>query len=188
MDNIKDDNVFEKIFVKAKEKVESWTIISVIGILLYRIEALRKMCKDICLYFATWYVDIDLNVIKKLYLGLETIFRVIIILFLTLKLLDWIVNTIWERWLKKQTGKGRFEESLFRYLHAAKVSHCFLITGEWGTGKTYDVQTFLNKYYRHSKTNVYRISCFELDSREALEKEISKTIEQSDTSFSCVYN
>ncbi|MGN0151471.1 MAG: P-loop NTPase fold protein [Wujia sp.] len=183
MKSITEDNVFEKMFAKAKEKVESLTIISVIGILLYRIEALRKLCKEICLYFTKWYIDIDLNVIKKMYLGLETIFRVIIILFLVLKLLDWIVETIWERWLKKQSGKGRFEESLFRYLNDAKVSHCFLLTGEWGTGKTYDVQKFFHKYYRHSKTNVYRISCFGLDSREVLEREINKTIEQSDTSF-----
>lgn len=183
MNSITKDNVFEKMFVKAKEKVESLTIISVIGILLYRIEALRKLCKDICVYFTMWFIDIDLDVIKKLYFGLEIVFRVIIISFLVLKVIDWIVKTIWERWLKKQSGKGRFEESLFRYLHATKVSHCFLLTGEWGTGKTYDVQNFLNKYYRHSKTNVYRISCFGLDSREALENEISKTIEQSDTSF-----
>jgi len=183
MNSIIEDNVVEKMFVKAKEKVEFLTIISVIGILLYRVEALRKLCKDICVYFTTWYIDIDLNVIKELYLGLETIFRAIIILFLVLKLLDWVVVTIWERWLKKQSGKGRFEESLFRYLHASNVSHCFLLTGEWGTGKTYDAQKFFHKYYRHSKTNVYRISCFGLDSREALEKEISKTIEQSDTSF-----
>ena len=183
MNSITEDSVFEKIFEKAKEKVESLTIISVIGILLYRIEALRKMCKDICLYFTTWYIDVDLDAIKKMYLGLEAVFRVIIILFLGLKILDWIVVTIWERWLKKQSGKGRFEESLFRYLHASNVSHCFLLTGEWGSGKTYDAQNFFHKYYRHSKTNVYRISCFGLDSREALEKEINKTIEQSDTSF-----
>lgn len=183
MNSITEDNVFEKIFVKAKEKVESLAIISVIGILLYRIEALRKICKEICVYFTTWYIDVDLDAIKKLYLGLETVFRVIIIVFLGLKLLDWVVVTIWERWLKKQSGKGRFEESLFRYLHASNVSHCFLLTGEWGTGKTYDAQNFFHKYYRHSKTNVYRISCFGLDSREALEMEINKTIEQRDTSF-----
>ena len=183
MNSISEDNVFEKIFGKAKEKVEALAIIGVIGILLYQIEALRKICKEICVYFTTWSIDVDLDAIKQLYLGLETVFRVIIVVFLSLKLLDWIVVTIWERWLKKQSGEGRFEESLFRYLHASNVSHCFLLTGEWGTGKTYDAQNFFHKYYRHSKTNVYRISCFGLDSREALEKEISKTIEQNDTSF-----
>ena len=56
MNSITEDNVFEKIFVKAKEKVESLAIISVIGILLYRIEALRKICKEVCVYFTTWYI------------------------------------------------------------------------------------------------------------------------------------
>ena len=179
MNSIKEDNVFVKVI----EKVEYLTIISIIGILLYRIDALRKMCKDICLYFTTWYVDIDLYAIKTMYMNLERVFRVIIIVFLGLKLIDWVVATIWEIWLKEQSGKGRFEESLFRYLHTSKLSHCFLVTGEWGIGKTYDVQNFFCKYYRYSKTKVYRISCFGLDTREALEKEISKTIEQSDTSF-----
>lgn len=84
---------------------------------------------------------------------------------------------------KKQKGNNRFEESLFRYLHDSSIPRCFLITGEWGSGKTYEAQKFFDKYYRCSRTKVFRISCFGLDSRKELVKEISNAIEQDDTSF-----
>ena len=141
------------------------------------------MCKNICIYFITWYVDIDLVTIKNIYLCVEKLFRIIIAAFLVIQFLNWLLELVWERWLKKQKGSNRFETSLLRYLQDSSIPRCFLVTGEWGTGKTYEVDKFFDKYFRHSKTKVYRISCFGLDSRKELVKEISNTIEQNDKSF-----
>ncbi|MEY8412399.1 P-loop NTPase fold protein [Lachnospiraceae bacterium 62-26] len=175
--------MIEKIFLKLKTNIDFLVIISVFGILIYRIDALRKMCKNICIYLTTWYVDIDLVTIKNIYLCAEKLFRIIIATFLVIQFLNWLLKLVWERWLKKQKGSNRFEESLFRYLQDSSIPRCFLVTGEWGTGKTYEVEKFFDKYFRHSKTKVYRISCFGLDSRKELVKEISNTIEQNDKSF-----
>ena len=173
----------EKILLKIKTGIDFLAIISVFGILIYRIDALRMICKSICVYFTIWYIDIDLKTIKNIYLGAEKIFRIIIVVFVATQLLKWMLGFIWEYWLKKKKGNNRFEESLFRYLHDSSIPRCFLITGEWGSGKTYDVQKFFDKYFRYSKTKVFRISCFGLDSRKELIKEISNTIEQNDKSF-----
>lgn len=94
-----------------------------------------------------------------------------------------LVHIFWDMKLKKETGKNRFEESIFRYLHDSNTSRCFLVTGKWGSGKTYEVQNFFEKYYQFSKIKVYRISCFGLSSRNDLTNKISSTIEQKDSSF-----
>ena len=173
----------EKIYLKVKKNIDFWVIISVCGILIYRIDILRIGCKYICIYFTTWYVDVDLATIKNIYLYAEKLFRIIIAIFLIIQSLNWLLELVWEQWLKKQKGSNRFEESLFRYLQDSSIPRCFLVTGEWGTGKTYEIEKFLDKYFRHSKRKVYRISCFGLDTRKELVKEISNTIEQNDKSF-----
>lgn len=175
--------VIEKIFLKIKYTIDFLTIVSVFGILLYRIKTLKKICKEICQYIVDWYVDIDLLTIKNIYLWCENIFRIIIVLFLAVTVFIWIIRLIWECWLKKQEGKDRFEESVFRYLRDSNIPRCFLVTGKWGVGKTYEVQRFFDKYYRYSKIKVFRISCFGLSSRKDLVKEISNTVEQKDNSF-----
>lgn len=176
-------NKLKIIIPKIKTNIDLLAIISVFGILVYRIDNLRKLCKNFCVYITTWYLDIDLKTIKNIYLWTEQIFRIIIVVFLATQFLKWMIGLIWEYWLQKQKGKNRFEESLFRYLHDSSIPRCFLVTGEWGSGKTYDVQDFFGKYFRYSKTKVFRISCFGLDSRKELTKEISNTIEKNDKSF-----
>lgn len=136
-------NKLKIIIPKIKTNIDLLAIISVFGILVYRIDNLRKLCKNFCVYITTWYLDIDLKTIKNIYLWTEQIFRIIIVVFLATQFLKWMIGLIWEYWLQKQKGKNRFEESLFRYLHDSSIPRCFLVTGEWGSGKTYDVQDFL---------------------------------------------
>lgn len=171
--------LFEKLFLKVK----NFAIISVFGILLYRIKGLRQICKAICQYIVDWYVNFNLMTIKDAYLWLEYVLRIIIVLSLVLGCIMILIQKIWDLRLKKEWGKNRFEESIFRYLHDINTSRCFLVTGKWGSGKTYEVQNFFDKYYRYSTIKVYRISCFGLSSRNDLINEISNTIEQKDSSF-----
>lgn len=168
---------------KVTTAIDTLTVISVFGILLYRINTLRKICREICFYVTSWFIHIDLETIQTVYLKLEIIFRIIIVVFVIIKFISWILKLGWEYWLKRQKGDNRFEESIFRYLKDSSVPRCFLVTGDWGSGKTYEVEQFFDKYYRCARTKVYRISCFGLDTRKELIKEISNTIEQQDKSF-----
>ena len=166
-----------------KRIIDFAAIFSILGILLYRIELLRGVCKKICQYVVDWYIPVELADIVKAYLWMESIFRACIFVFIIVSFIIWIVKSVWDNWLKKQKGKNRFEESILRYLHDSSIPQCFLVTGKWGSGKTYEVQEFFDKYYKFSKTKVYRVSCFGLNTRKDLVEEINNVIEQEDHSL-----
>lgn len=177
------NKISKNVCSKATTAIDALAVTSVFGILLYRIDALRKICRDICFYVTSWFIHINLETIQTIYLKFEIIFRIIIVVFVTIRFISWILKLGWEYWLKRQKGDNRFEESIFRYLQDSSIPRCFLVTGAWGSGKTYEAEQFLDKYYRWARTKVYRISCFGLDTRKELIKEISNTIEQQDKSF-----
>jgi len=173
----------ESVFFKVKKGVDFVAVVGAFYILLFQIPALRKICKAICRYLIRWGIPADIADFKNIYFGVEVIFRLGILLWIMLTAVLFMIRIIFDRKLKKETGKNRFEESMFRYLQDAAVSRCFLITGKWGSGKTYEVNRFFDQYYRHSRTMVYRVSCFGLNSRKDLVEEINHTIEQKDESI-----
>lgn len=173
----------EAIFPKIKEIIDYAAIIGFFYILLYQIEVLRNLCKAICKYVVDNFVSIELSVIKNFYFSFEGVAHIMLALSAICWGLSGLIRFINERRMKKKSGDGRFEESLFRYLHDMTVSRCFLVTGQWGSGKTYEINNFFDKYYRYTKTRVYRVSCFGLNSRKELVSEINNIIEQSDKSF-----
>lgn len=172
-----------EIFLKLKDIVDYIAIVGVFYILLYQINALRSFCKAICEYVIEWFLPVGLSDIKTLYFRLEKGFKLAIVLSVTGMILSAIIRTINENRMKNKPGESRFEKSLFRYLHDTAVPRCFLITGQWGSGKSFEVKSFFDKYYNYSKTQVYRVSCFGLSSRKELIEEINNIIEQSDKSF-----
>lgn len=76
-----------------------------------------------------------------------------------------------------------FDFSLLKYLNAKEDKKVYLVTGEWGSGKTHIVTEFLEKYFKFSNRKVYYISCFGLDSREQVLREIKEQLELNDRSF-----
>lgn len=170
-------------FLKLKVIVDYAAIIGVFYILLYQIEALRNLCKAICEYVIEWFLPVGLSDLKALYFLLEKGLRAVIVLSIFGAILSAIIRNINEKRMKNNCGKDRFEKSLFRYLHDTAVPRCFLVTGQWGSGKSFEVNRFFNNYYNYTKTQVYRVSCFGLSSRKELIDEINNIVEQSDNSF-----
>ncbi|MEC5425117.1 P-loop NTPase fold protein [Virgibacillus sp. C22-A2] len=76
-----------------------------------------------------------------------------------------------------------FEDSLYKYIEDKPNGKGYLVTGEWGSGKTYLVTESINKYYKFSNKSIYRISCFGLDSRKLILDEIKNQIEINDKSL-----
>lgn len=76
-----------------------------------------------------------------------------------------------------------FEKSLHNYLEHEKQKKGYLITGEWGSGKTYILDTFIDKVYRYSYRPIYNISCYGLNSRELVIEEINNQLEINDNSL-----
>lgn len=174
---------FGFFLLRMKSFVDYIAIVGVFYILLYQIKKLRILCKKICEYLIKCFLPVGLSDVKAIYFGLEKGFRIAIVLSIIGILLSAIIRVINEKRMKKKSGEGRFEKSLFRYLHDTTVPRCFLITGQWGSGKSFEVKQFFDKYYCYAKTQVYRVSCFGLNSRKELIDEINHIVEQSDKSF-----
>lgn len=179
---------------KLKQVLNYFIIGGIFYIMLYQIELLRNICKKICLYILDVVVDsgcklqgiLNVQSVKMLYFQVEGIVRFIIIISGVLLFIIFIAQLAYDYWLKQQEGVTRFENSLHRYLNNTESSKCFLLTGDWGSGKTYEVEQFFDKYYKWSRRKVYRISCYGLDTRKAIVDEINTTIEQEDNSLYAV--
>lgn len=74
-------------------------------------------------------------------------------------------------------------KNLYTYLSNEsneKNNSPILITGEWGSGKTFAVDNFLNKYYKYSSKKIYKISCFGINTIENFMKRIENVCESED--------
>lgn len=157
-------------------------------ILLYHVEAVKKFCKAVVLYLIeTKLLPISVENIISLYFIGEKICLFEIILTIASVIMMWAIRWL-NDYLTKQEAKNmgqksRMEESLFRYLREGTAPRCYLVTGEWGSGKTYEIDHFFEKYYKYSNRKIYRISCFGISSRKELIEEINNTIEREDDSF-----
>ena len=49
-------------------------------------------------------------------------------------------------------------KSLYNYFSDKNNKTPIFITGEWGAGKTYTIENFLDNYYKYSKQDIYKIS------------------------------
>ena len=71
----------------------------------------------------------------------------------------------------------------YNYFTNKKNKIPIFISGEWGAGKTYTINNFLNNYYKYSNQNVYKISCFGITTKEILMERIKEACENEDNSL-----
>lgn len=89
---------------------------------------------------------------------------------------------------RKQLKELKSEEtqkvykSIYEYLNS-KDKRAFLLIGDWGSGKTYTINRFFNNYYMYQNRKVYKISCFGLEGRETILKEMKTIFETEDDSI-----
>lgn len=181
-------NAFAKQQQNIKKDLSKLAPLAFFYILLYRVETVRKFCKAVALYLIeVKLLSVSTETVKSLYFIGERICLFEIILTVVSVILMWGVRRL-NDYLTKQEAKNmgqksRMEESLFRYLLEGTAPRCYLVTGEWGSGKTYEIDHFFDKYYKYSNRKIYRISCFGISSRKDLIEEINNTIEREDNSF-----
>jgi hypothetical protein len=159
---------------------------SITIVILYEVDKLKNAIKNTFLFMQDNYLTFGLEfkdilnfsfLIRKLSLIYILIFILCISLVIVIrKIIDKIVN-----YRTKLTNP--FESSLSKYLNSENDKKVYLVTGEWGSGKTYIVSNFLAKHFRYSNRKIYYISCFGLESREQVLKEIKEQLELNDNSF-----
>lgn len=181
-------NAFAKQQQTIKKYLSKLAPLALFYILLYRVEAVRKFCKVVVLYLIeAKLLPVSTETVRNLYFAGEKLCLIEIVLTVVAVILMWVIrclnDRLTEREVKNMGQKSRMEESLFRYLQEGTAPRCYLVTGEWGSGKTYEIDHFFEKYYKYSNRKIYRISCFGISSRKELIEEINNTIEREDDSF-----
>lgn len=181
-------NVFAKQQQNIKKNLSRLAPLAFFYILLYRVETVRKFCKAVILYLIeAKLLPVSVEIVKNSYFVGEKLCLLELVLTIASVIMMWAI-----RWLndyltkqesKNMEQKSRMEESLLRYLQEGTAPRCYLVTGEWGSGKTYEIDRFFDKYYKYSNRKIYRISCFGISSRKELIEEINNTIEREDDSF-----
>ena len=181
-------NVFAKQQQNIKKYLSRLAPLAFFYILLYRVEPVRKFCKAVVLYLIkAKLLPVSMETVKNSYFVGEKLCLLELVLTIASVIMMWAIRWL-NDYLTKQEAKNmgqksRMEESLFRYLQEGTAPRCYLVTGEWGSGKTHEIDHFFEKYYKYSNRKIYRISCFGISSRKELIEEINNTIEREDNSF-----
>lgn len=172
-----------KIFSDNLFIINKLLILCITYILLYQVSILRSFCYHVLIFLSTFIENIQFDEIKSLYFILQN-FVVFIIFIIT------IINIVCFKYRKSIDNKlnyvkpeSRLETSLFRYLNNHNENKAFLVSGNWGTGKTFEINNFFEKYYKYSSYNIIKVSCFGLSTRADLVNSINKTIELNDKSI-----
>lgn len=123
------------------------------------------------------------DTVRELYFGGQRTCLLFLLCYLVIGLVLFCLFEAADRVVSKMIPEdSSFETSLMKYLRDKEKNsnRCYLLTGMWGSGKTYSMNRFLEQYFLFSRRKVYRISCFGLDTREELLKEINSMIERED--------
>ena len=160
---------------------------AVIIIILYEIDGIKNSAKGILLFMESNHILLGIPYSKLV--GIITMLRRISLVYILFYLLylsiSWLLNMLLDSRINHRDNKvsSVFESSLIRYLKDKHGKKAYLVTGDWGSGKTYVVTEFFKKYYKYSNRKIYRISCFGLETREQVLREIREQVERDDNSL-----
>ncbi|MCM3240642.1 ATP-binding protein [Heyndrickxia oleronia] len=169
-----------------KEFLKRSFVVVLVFVLLFEIVPIKSVIKSI-LKFAennNILLGLKLSYISQLYM----FFRKYALIYLFLCIISFLLIKFYlsiRNYFNspKQFELNPFEDSLYKYIEDKPNGKGYLVSGEWGSGKTYIVTEFFDKYYNFSNRPIYRISCFGLDSRKLILDEIKNQIEINDKSF-----
>lgn len=159
---------------------------SITIVILYEVDKLKNAVKNTFLFMQDNYLTFGFkfeDILNFSYL-IRKVSIIYILSFILCISLVLVIRKIIDKIVKYRIKlTNSFESSLFKYLNSENDKKVYLVTGEWGSGKTYVVSNFLTKYFRFSNRKIYYISCFGLESREQVLKEIKEQLELNDNSI-----
>ena len=144
-----------------------FSIANIAILLIYNFENSRYFIKNIIVAVLNEEVAININNIYLMILpSLKWIIYIYIIFILVVviyKMIKYYINRFKQR--KEAMQASGINKDLYDYLNDYDKK-CFVITGDWGVGKTYTVDNFFDRYFKYEKRDVYRISCFGMENRK----------------------
>ena len=128
---------------------------------------------------------------EQFVLYLKNSFKIVFWIFIFINVLNYIGSKIYN-YKNSQRQKKELEnldencannelyKALYSYFDNKENHSPILIDGEWGAGKTYAIEEFLNHYYKYKNKKIYRISCFGITTREQLIELVKDVCEKED--------
>ena len=164
--------------------INGLNIINISILLIYNFESTKHFIKTIIVALLDENIAIKVNGIYIMILPtLKNIIYLYIIIFFiiaTFKIIYYYSKRYLQR--KKVEKADEINRNLFEYLNNDDKK-CFVITGDWGVGKTYTVDEFFKNYFKYERREVYRISCFGMKDRKDVLQELKNIFEKQDKSF-----
>lgn len=172
----------EKKFINIFRKI---IIISIFILVFLNIDSFSFMVIRIIKMIeeSSYFFNGLLNFIAKIYNLIQLLIIYILIISIVAVIVLRIIIKFKDLHRNLDFDTSVFEKSLLNYLEYEKQKKGYLITGEWGSGKTYILDTFIDKVYRYSYRPIYNISCYGLNSRELVIEEINNQLEINDNSL-----
>ena len=159
-------------------------IINISILLMYHFESIKHFIKTILVALLNENIAIKINnfyiMIMPTLKNIIYVYIIVIFFVVIFKIKKYYQNRNLQREEVKKADK--LNKSLYEYLNN-DYKKCFVITGDWGVGKTYTVDEFFRKYFKYEKREVYRISCFGMKDRKDVLNELKNIFEKQDKSF-----
>jgi hypothetical protein len=116
------------------------------------------------------------------------IYIAVIIIIICLRKAYAIIKRLIQRKENKKQFKNKDSDNvtealysnMYNYFNNKEENMPILVTGRWGSGKTYTVDNFFKKYYKYENVKVYKISCFGITTKENLMEMIKEICENED--------
>lgn len=161
-----------------------FSIANIAILLIYNFENSRYFIKNIIVAVLNEEVAININNIYLMILPslkwLIYIYIIFILVVVIYKMIKYYINRFKQR--KEAMQASGINKDLYDYLNDYDKK-CFVITGDWGVGKTYTVDNFFDRYFKYEKRDVYRISCFGMENRKEVLEELKNVFEKQDKSL-----
>lgn len=181
---------FEKIIEKSNKLIKILNYISIINAVIYFIYIYIDSKMGMVQVLSYIFNEETRNIINNIYQFIINYCKIEIYICIILNIIYHIFLAILKYVLNKIQLKNllylnnhNINNEIYEYLKS-KEKRPFLITGEWGSGKTYTINNFFKNYYKYNKQKIYKISCFGIENRTALINEMKNIFEKEDNSLS----
>lgn len=169
------------------KKYTLYSLILLIAVLVgYEFEELKSIIKNIIVGLINKDIAERLNYLYIVYL--RDVIKIIVyvellMIFIISSLIKYLEKTYASKNLKHfENDNDLFNKALNKYVKGDTKS-AFLVSGDWGVGKTYKVRNFIDQYISYMGQKVYYISCFGIESKNDLITQLKELYGKQDDSL-----
>lgn len=169
-----------KILRVLKKGIIAIVILVALILIGHEFERFRSIIKIIVVAIFNESIAENINTI---YIESRAILKKILYIGIGFILINYLITSYFKNKERKfEFGDNLFNKALYNYLKSNN-KRCFVVSGDWGAGKTYKVRNFIDKYLPYREQKAYYISCFGIETRIDLINQLKDLYEKEDNSL-----